>query len=107
MLKLRMPRPVSVPVGRPVKRRIPRASAARLAELKRLVLFCFYPIDETDPKEVANRTGLSVSTILRLGNGGASLKMRVNTLQVLCDAAGIHYRWADGETIKVSLSRKG
>lgn len=61
----------------------------RLEQLKAYVRICFALIAEEDPKEVANKTGLSLSTIHRLASEDFSLDIRFRTYQSLGLAAGV------------------
>jgi len=65
----------------------------RLAELRAYLGLCFELIGETDPKEVANRTGLHHSTCYRLMRGGATLMCRYNTIDAIGRAAGYRLAW--------------
>lgn len=61
----------------------------RLDELSNTICICFAMLTEYDFKEIANLTGLCLSTIQRLYNGQYSLMIRWNTVDCLATAAGI------------------
>ena len=65
----------------------------RVEELWAFVQLCLASIDP-DPKEVANATGLSLSTIYSIKAGGVSLYTRCGTLQALGIAAGLRLEWS-------------
>lgn len=66
----------------------------RLQELKAFVNICFSLIEEEtqDFKEIANRTGLSVSTLYRLAVEDYTLAVRFGTVQAIGLAAGLSLR---------------
>lgn len=76
----------------------------RLAELKTFVQLCFNVIDEPDFKELANRTGLCVSTIERLARGEATLLTRFGTVQAIGYAAGLRLEWEKSK-VRICLIR--
>lgn len=63
--------------------------SARLKELRTIIRMCFVLIDETDYKEIANRTHLSISTLHRIQSDKLTLNVRFGTIQALCCAAGV------------------
>lgn len=89
-------------MGKRTSRTIPRVLSVtqKWHELRGLVNLCLIIIDEDDAREVANRTGLSVSTIRRLAMGEYTLRVQFRTVQALCLAAGISF---DTETGRVKV----
>lgn len=61
----------------------------RQGQFCHLVKIIFTMLDD-DPKEICNATGLSLSTVRRWMAGEASMCGQVNTLDVLCRAAGLN-----------------
>jgi hypothetical protein len=68
----------------------------RLEDLRLLVDACFTRLDE-DMKEVANQTGLCLSTLYRLQSDRLTLHIEVGTLDALIRAAGLSMTTTDSE----------
>lgn len=65
-------------------------TSERLSELRTVMGLCFAVLEEDcDLKEIANLTGLSVTTLQRHRQGDSTLQMHVDTLQRICYAAGL------------------
>ncbi len=71
------------------------SKSQRLKELLVFVQLCFQSLDEPDFKEIANKSGLSLSTIHRLANGEATLCTRFGTVQALGYASGLAFELTD------------
>jgi hypothetical protein len=64
-------------------------SKRRLDELKSFIALCFAVMEEPDLKEIANKSGLSLSTVRRLSYGQLTLKTHFGTVQAMGYAAGL------------------
>lgn len=84
--------------GRPAK----STSAMRLEDLRTIVDACFARLDQ-DMKEVANDTGLCVSTLYRLNSDKLTLHVEFGTIQRLCLAAGVSLTIDEDQAIHVRL----
>ncbi len=73
----------------------------RLEDLRLLVDACFSRLDQ-DMKEVANQTGLCLSTLYRLQSDRLTLHIEVGTLDRLIRAAGLSMTTTDSE-VRVRL----
>lgn len=80
---------------RAYRRPIVMTKARRLSDLRAILDLCFilmcetYPDEDVDLKELANRTGLSVSTIRRLASHQYGLGVRFSTVQSMGLGAGV------------------
>ncbi len=61
----------------------------KLEELFSVVDLCLIALNEDDPKEIANKTNLCLSTIRRLVMHEFTIAIHVGTLQSLAYAAGL------------------
>jgi hypothetical protein len=61
----------------------------RLEELKTFVRICLAMFDDASYRQIAEKTGLCLTTIYRLGNGDFTLAVHYGTIQSLSYAAGL------------------
>jgi len=76
------------------------SSSTRLEQMHAFADLCFVCLEENDPKELANLTGLSVTTLWRLRTHQSTLATHFRTMQSLGAAAGLSL---DIATLRVTV----
>lgn len=79
------------------------SSKTKLKILQTMIGACFSLLPE-DMKEVANQTGLSISTLRRIQSDRLTLNIHINTLVVLANAAGLSIQLLEAEATVVVKS---
>lgn len=80
------------------QRRKTLSKAERLKELKHAIQLCFVQMD-CSLAQVAEKTGLGISTIYRLWEGNYTLAIRFGTAQAMAYAAGLKLELTDSDVL--------
>lgn len=77
-----------------------------IKELEQFIAICFAMLEGKPYLTIAERAGLSLSTVYKLRKGQVSMASHYGTVHRLAHAAGLHLEWVKGRAM-VSLAKTG